>query len=118
MISDLATKDRDRGFADWGTDVVLRVVSQSFDPQSGLVTETFDDRDVRAIVGEAALAAIGQTAGHGNQFAQLFLVRSEDIEADVNPRMLRIVHGGREYRVDEREGWPQAGMTMLRCVFA
>ena len=74
------------------------------------------DREVLAIVGEAALAAIGQTAGHGNQFAQMFLVRSDDVEADVNPRLLRVVHGGREYRVEELEGWPQAGMTLLRCV--
>lgn len=116
MIGALARRDRDRGFADWGTTVVLRRVGQSFDAQSGLLTETLDDRDVRAIIGEAALAAIGQTAGHGNQFSQMFLVRSEDVEADTNPRMLRVVHGGREFRVDEIEGWPQGGMTMLRCV--
>lgn len=118
MISELAKRDRDRGFADWGAEVVLRRVGQSFDPQSGLLTETFEDRAVRAIVGDAALAAIGQTAGHGNQFSQMFLVRSEEIEAEMSPRMLRVVQGGREYRVEELEGWPQGGMTMLRCVFA
>jgi hypothetical protein len=115
MISELAVRDRERGFADWGTEVVLRRVVQSFDPQSGLLTETFDDREVVAIVGDAALGAIGQTAGHGNQFDQMFLVRSEDVEAEVNPRMLRIAHGGREYRVAEVDGWPQGGMTLLRC---
>ena len=116
MISELAVRDRDRGFADWGTQVVLRRVSQSFDPQTGLLTEMYDDRAVLAIVGDAALGAIGQTAGHGNQFSQMFLVRSEDLESDVNPRMLRVVEGGREYRVEEVEGWPQGGVTMLRCV--
>lgn len=116
MISELAARDRERGFADWGTQVVLRRVGQVFDPESGLLAETVDDRDVRAIVGEAALAAIGQTAGHGNQFSQMFLIRSDEIEAETNPRMLRIVHCAREYRVDELEGWPQAGLVLLRCV--
>lgn len=116
MLSELAKRDRDRGFADWGTQVVLRRVGQSYDPASGLLTETTDDRDVVAIVGDAALAAIGQTAGHGNQFSQLFLVRSEDVATETNARLLRVVHEGREYRVDEIEGWPQGGMTMLRCV--
>jgi hypothetical protein len=116
MINELAKRDRERGFADWGTEVVLRQVGQTFDPQTGLLTETFADREVQAIAGDAALAAIGQTAGHGNQFGQMFLVRSDDMEADVNPRLLRVVHGGREYRVEELEGWPQGGMTLLRCV--
>jgi hypothetical protein len=115
MIGELAARDRDRGFADWGTQVVLRRVSQSFDPQTGLLTEAFDDRQVLVIVGDAALSAIGQTAGHGNQFSQMFLARGEDIEADENPRMLRVMHGGREYRVEEVEGWPHGRMTLLRC---
>jgi hypothetical protein len=115
MEIDVVRSDRDRGFADWGVTVVLRRVSQSFDPETGVLSETYEDRDVPAIVGDGELAAVVGTAGHAGRLAQRFLVRSEDVEEEGSVRTMRVVHGGREYRVDDVEGWPQGRMTLLKC---
>lgn len=115
MISELVLADRDRGFADWGATVVLRRVVQSFSAESGSLAETYEDQEVTAIAGEAGLTAIGGTAGHAGAFAQMFLVRSEDVEQEGNLRTMRIVYAGEQYRIDEVEGWGSAGMKLLKC---
>lgn len=115
MNSELIRTDRDRGFADWGATVVLRRVAQSFSAESGSLGETYEDRDVTAIAGEAGLAAVAGTAGHAGAFAQMFLVRSEDVEQEANLRTMRVVYAQEEYRIDEVEGWGSAGMKLLKC---
>lgn len=115
MVTDVVLSDRERGFADWGQTVVLRRVSQSFDPTTGTVAEMYDDQDVRAIVSDAELAVIVGTAGQAGRFDQMFLVRSEDVEQESNLRVMRIVFGGRQHRIDDVDGWPQARLVLLKC---
>lgn len=115
MDSDLVKGDRDRGFTDWGTTVVLRRVTQSFDPETGVLTETYDDRSVTAIAGEAGLSAVAGTAGHAGRFAQMFLVRREDVAEESELRGLRVVFVGEEYRIDDVESWSQAHVVLLKC---
>lgn len=115
MTNELVRSDRDRGFADWGTTVVLRRVNQSFDPETGELTETYDDREVTAVAGEWGQAAVTGSAGHAGKFAQMFLVRSESVESASELRSMRVVHAGQEYRVDDIESWSQAQLILLKC---
>jgi hypothetical protein len=114
--SGLIEADRDRGFADWGATVVLRRVAQAYDAETGLLTETYEDRSVVAIAGEAGLAAVAGTAGQAGRFAQLFLARREDVEGEDDLRGLRVVYAGEQFRVDDVEAWSQAGMVLMKCV--
>jgi hypothetical protein len=113
--ANLVKEDRDRAFADWGVTVALRRVSQTYDPQSGAVTESYDDRRVRAIVGDGEVGAADGTAGQAGETQQEFAVRNEDVNAESDLRTMRIMHQGREYRIHDVESGPQASVTILRC---
>ena len=115
MNQEVLASDRDRGFTDWGTTVVLRRVAQAFAPETGELTETYDDRAVLAITAAAGQGAVTETAGHAGRFAQMFLVRSEDIDAEMELRSLRVVCGDQQYRVQDVESWSQARMFLLKC---
>lgn len=107
--------DRDRGFADWGVTVVLRRVSQSYDPETGELSETYFDRSLRAIAGENGVGAAAGTAGQAGDTQQVFAVRSEEVEGENNLRTMRIVHEGREYRIHDVESQLPSRVTVLRC---
>lgn len=115
MTASIVREDRDRGFADWGVKVVLRRVNQTYDPESGALSESYVDRNLRAIVGEQGIGAAGGTAGQAGEAEQAFAVRSEDVAGESDLRALRIVHAGREFRIHDVESRPLGGVTVLRC---
>lgn len=115
MTTSFVKEDRDRGFADWGATVVLRRVSQSYDPETGELSETYVDRSLRAIVGENGVGAAAGTAGQAGETQQVFAVRSEDVDGENDLRAMRLVHDAREYRIHDVESQLQARVTVLRC---
>lgn len=115
MVSGVALKDRERLFADWGTTVVLREVSQSLDPATGVLHETHADRVIGAICGVGEVEPLKATAGQHARASRVYVVRREDVAAETGARVRRILDGGVEYRIDAAEGHAQTRLTVLRC---
>lgn len=95
----LFTADRERRFADWGVDVVLRVVTETYDPQSLQTTETHTDTSITAIPGEAPSTPATGTRGIHLNHDLTFLIKSEDLTGSEPSTNLRIVYNNDEHDV-------------------
>jgi len=98
--SALTVADRDQFFADWGVPIVLREVAQSYEPESGVLDESYVDHAITAIVGAASNEAQAGTAGQHALQDVRFLIRSDDLPSGVEPRSTRVLYQGVEYRIE------------------
>ena len=95
----LLTADRDRRFADWGETVTFREVVQTYDPESGQVSEQTTDTSVTAIVGAAPSGPTPGTAGQHLTGEITFEIKAEELPTASPVTTSRIVYGGTEYDV-------------------
>jgi hypothetical protein len=110
--------DRDQCFADWGVSVVLREVTQTYDPETGAIGEAYLDHEVTAIVGAARTELQQGTAGQHARRELRFLVRADDLPSGVEPRTARVVYQGVEYRIESNSVSATGGVVALngrRC---
>lgn len=110
--------DRDQCFADWGVPVVLREVTQTYDPETGALGEVYVDHEITAIVGVGRTELQAGTAGHHARRELRFLIRAEDLPSGVEPRTARVVHEGVEYRIESNSVSATGGIVALngrRC---
>ncbi len=114
----ITAADRDQCFADWGVPVVLREVTQTYDPETGALAETYVDHATTAIVGRAQIDSQPGTAGQHAARELRFLIRSDDLPSGVEPRSARVVYQGVEYRIKSNSMSATGGILALngrRC---
>ena len=114
----ITAADRDQCFADWGVPVVLREVTQTYDPETGALAETYVDHAITAIVGRAQIDLQPGAAGQHAARELRFLIRSDDLPSGVEPRMARVVYEGVEYRIESNSVSATGGILALngrRC---
>ena len=114
-VAALIEADRDLCLADWGIAVVLREVTQSYEPEGGEIAESYVDHEVVALVQAVEME---EAAGTGGQHAVeecVFLVRREDVPEELPLRTARVIHAEVEYRVESVDQSAAGGMLVLRC---
>lgn len=114
-VAQLLEEDRDRCFADWGVAVVLREVTQTYEPEGGEIAESYVDHELVALVQGVEMEGAAGTAGQHAVEECEFLVRREDVPEDVGMRTARVLHAEVEYRVESVDQSASGGMLALRC---
>lgn len=101
-MSDLPTlieDDLDICFLDWGTEITLRGVSQTFDPETQAISESFNDTTVQAIVGHSMMEPAKGTAQGAAVNEQTFFIRDADYPFSEEVNNARLVYGGTQYDI-------------------
>lgn len=114
-VAALIEADRDRCLADWGIAVVLREVTQTYEPEGGEIAESYVDHELIALVQAVEMEEAAGTAGQHVVEECVFLVRREDVPEDVALRTARVLHAEVEYRVERVDQSASGGMLALRC---
>jgi hypothetical protein len=111
--SSLLTADRDQQFADWGTPVTFRRITQTYDPQTQQIAEEIADTTITAIVGSAPFHPTPNTAAQ-HQTGDLHLqIKAEDLP-NASP-VNRIIHNDLEYNLLAITRSPASLTIHLHC---
>jgi hypothetical protein len=114
-VAALLEQDRDQCFSDWGVEITLREVLQTYEPEAGELAESLVDHELTALVQVVETTAAPGTAGQHAAEECVFLVRGEDVAAQVSLRTARVVHAEVEYRVVAVDQAAGGGLQALRC---
>jgi hypothetical protein len=114
-VAALMKQDRDQCFADWGVEIALREVLQSYEPEAGEIAESYIDHALNSLVQTVEMAAAQGTGGQHAAAECVFLVRREDIAEQIPLRTARVVHAEVEYRVEAVDQSADGGLLALRC---
>jgi len=98
-INVLSASDLEQMFADWGVAVILRQVTQTASPATGLIDETAKDTYVTAVVRSRLREPTRGTAMRHSTDEVDFVLRAGDLPAGVSLATSRVVHQGREYSI-------------------
>jgi hypothetical protein len=114
-VAALMAQDRDQCFSDWGVEITLREVLQTYEPEAGELAESFVDHELIALVQAVEMTTAPGTAGQHTAEECVFLVRREDVAEEIPLRTARIVHAEVEYRVAVVDQAASGGLIALRC---
>jgi hypothetical protein len=114
-VAALMEQDRDQCFSDWGVEITLREVLQTYEPEAGELGESFVDHELIALVQAVEMTATAGTAGQHAAAECVFLVRGEDVAEEVSLRTARVVHAEVEYRVLAVDQAAGGGLRALQC---
>lgn len=114
-VANLIGADRDQCLVDWGVDIVLREVAQSYEPEAGEIAETYTDHPLKALVQAVEMSAAHGTAGHHAAEECVFLVRRQDVAEEIALRTARVLFAEAEYGVELVDQSADGGMLVLRC---
>jgi hypothetical protein len=114
-VAALMEQDRDQCFADWGVEIALREVLQTYEPEAGELAESFVDHELIALVQAVEMTACEGTAGQHAAEECVFLVRREDVAEEIPLRTARVAHAEVEYRVEAVDQSASGGLLALRC---
>jgi hypothetical protein len=92
-------EDRDRIFADWGEPFTLRQVTQSFVPETQLISEDVVESTLTGIIGTSPSSPTPDTRGQSSTVDLVVRVKAEEFPAAAGDVTCRIVSHGTEYDV-------------------
>lgn len=102
----LLTDVRDQLFNDWAVTVTFREVTQTYDPDTGELEETYDDTSLLAVAGPVTNPTTPDTAAHHRTHERAFLIRAADLPDDASFATSRILHEGLEYTLTAADHAP------------
>lgn len=111
----LITGDRDRLFADWGKTITFREVTETYNPETQKIVESFTDTTLTAVVSEGESTP---TAGTGAQHLTgvlRFLIKAEELPTPAAESTSRVLYGGAEYDVLRFRQSIQELVSTLEC---
>lgn len=114
-VAALIEADRDQCLADWGVPIVLREVTQSYEPEAGEIAETYTDHALTALVQAVEMSASRGSAGQHAADECVFLVRREDVAEELALRTARVLFAEIEYGVELVNQSADGGMLVLHC---
>lgn len=115
VTSDQLTADRDREFDDWSEPVVLRRVTQTFDPETQQIGSAFEDFNVSAIVGTLADEPLPDAGAQARTVDLIVRVKREDFPGSNGAVNWRVLYASLEYDVIEQTTGPAGHTIELRC---
>jgi hypothetical protein len=98
-IEQLGEAERERMFCDWGTPVVVRIVTPTAAMAAGIVTETKRDVVVTAIVRERTSKPTPKTALRHAATERDFVIRVADAPPEIRQTTTRLVDRDVEYAI-------------------
>lgn len=107
--------DRDRRFADWGVAVVVRDVTQSFDPITRETNESTADTPLTALVTPVEQQPLGDAAGHGRVEELQVQIKTEELPALGAATARRIVFEDNEHHVVRQDHSAADQIDVLHC---
>jgi len=113
-LTTLITNYLDICFLDWGTMVMLRDVSQAFNPESQVISETYVDTEVTAIPGFSQAEPARSTAQQSRSDQRAFFIRANEYPFDSEVSNARLVHGGIQYDILNAKT-SSSDLMMIEC---
>lgn len=112
-IAELSRADGERMFADWGVPVILRQVTSTAVPGTGLVSDVTRDWHLTAIVrGRQRQPTPGTAIRHLGDDVE-FVLRTDELPAAVSLVTSRIMYQGREYSLAESMTAADGGVVIV-----
>lgn len=109
----LLAADRDQQFRDWSVSVLLRTITENYDPETLQRTETSSDVEIDALLGTLPRTPTpGAAATHHTQLFTITVKREELPTLAPHP-FTRLVWNDAEYEVTESTDNPTAQLTTL-----
>ena len=113
--SQILIADRDQQFNDWAKLVTFREVSQTYDPETMQISETFTDTSLQAIIGTRPFVSQGVTADQYLSEDLKIQLKAEELPGVHPASTCRIVYLGNEYQVHRFELSNQGHVYVLEC---
>jgi len=107
--------DRDQQFNDWAKLVTFREVSQTYDPESMQISETYTDSSLQAIIGTTPFISQSVTADQYLSEDLRIQLKAEELPGVHPASTCRIVYSGNEYQVNRFELSTQGHIYVLEC---
>ncbi|MCA9040455.1 MAG: hypothetical protein KDA65_08920 [Planctomycetaceae bacterium] len=99
-LNSMIAEDLDVCFVDWGTEVTLRQVAETFDQETQLISETYEDATATAISGFSKVGLTAGTAGQHFSDQVSFFVRKEEYPFSVMVNNARLHIAEAWYRIE------------------
>ena len=114
-VWEMSRGDRDLVFADWGEEVVLRVVTQSYDPERMTAENEIEDHEILALVERLPVKTAGGTGGAFLKRELMLMLRNEEVPTGEVRLTQRIVFEEREYEICKGEKSEDGSVTRVEC---
>lgn len=114
-VWEMSRTDRDLIFADWGEQIVLRVVTQSYDPETMTAENETEDHDITALVQRLPVQTAAGTGGAFLKRELQVIVRNEDVPTGEVRLTQRILFEEREYEIYKTEKSEDGLVTRMEC---
>lgn len=114
-VWEMSRTDRDLIFADWGEEIVLRVVTQSYDPETMTAENETEDHDITALVQRLPVQTAAGTGGAFLKRELQVIVRNEDVPSGEVRLTQRILFEEREYEICKTEKSEDGLVTRMEC---
>ena len=114
-VWEMSREDRDVVFGDWGEDLVLRVVTQSYDPERMTAENAIEDHEVQALVQRLPVKPTSGTGGAFLKRELMVIVRNEEIPSGEVRLTQRVLFEEREYEIASAERSTDGLVTRMEC---
>ena len=115
ITSEQLTHDWDQVFADWGEEVLLTQVAQSFNPALQQISEVETEFNFTAIVGAQPTLSVDDAGGQLQSVDLVLQIKSEDWSANAGDITWRTFVRGRMYDIVNRMESGDAQVIELHC---
>jgi len=107
--------DRDRLFADWGTQLTYKRITQAFAPKTQQISESESELTLLTIVGESPSANLPEAGGQGQTVDLVLQVKAEEWSGSAGDITWRVDLKGSTYEVIEQSAAGDGNVVELTC---
>ena len=114
-VWEMSRDDRDLTFADWGEEIVFRVVTQNYDPERMTASNSYDDHELRVLIQRLPVQPADGTGGEFLKRELMVIVKNEEIPTGEVRLTHRIAFEEREYEIRSAERSADGYVTRMEC---